>query len=54
MPVCDPDHYQALQHIVTHSPWDAQRVWMHLRTVVPVWTGIVAIDDTGFPKQGTQ
>ena len=50
----DPGQYQALQHFITHSPWDAQRVWTHLRTVVPVRTGILAIDDTGFPKQGTQ
>jgi SRSO17 transposase len=50
----DPGQYQALQHFITHSPWDAQRVWTHLRRVVPVRTGILAIDDTGFPKQGTQ
>jgi hypothetical protein len=50
----DPGQYQALQHFITHSPWDAQRVWTHLRTVVPVRTGILAIDDTGFLKQGTQ
>ena len=49
-----PGQYQALQHFITHSPWDAQGVWTHLRTVVPVRTGILAIDDTGFPKQGTQ
>ncbi len=50
----DPCQYQALQHFITHSPWDASRVWTHLRTVVPCRTGILAIDDTGFPKQGTQ
>ena len=49
----DPGQYQALQHFITHSPWDAQRVWMHLRAAVPVRTGILALDDTGFPKQGT-
>ena len=50
----DPGQYQALQHFITHSPWDAARVWAHLRTVVPMRTGILAIDDTGFPKQGTR
>jgi SRSO17 transposase len=50
----DPGQYQALQHFITHSPWDAGRVWMQLRTVVPSRRGILAIDDTGFPKQGTQ
>lgn len=49
-----PRQYQALQHFITHSPWDAARVWTHLRTVVPVRAGVLAIDDTGFPKQGTQ
>ena len=48
----DPGQYQALQHFITHSPWDAQRVWAQLRAVVPVRTGILVIDDTGFPKQG--
>ena len=48
----DPGQYQALQHVITHSPWDAARVWPQLRAVVPVRTGILAIDDTGFPKQG--
>jgi SRSO17 transposase len=49
----DPQDYQALQHFITHSPWDATRVWAQLRAVVPVRTGILALDDTGFPKQGT-
>jgi SRSO17 transposase len=50
----DPGQYQALPHVITHSPWDAQRVWTQLRTVVPVRTGMLAVDDTGFPKQGTE
>jgi SRSO17 transposase len=50
----DPGQYQALQHFITHSPWDAAHVWAHVRTVVPARTGILAIDDTGFPKQGTR
>jgi len=46
--------YQALQHFITHSPWDAARVWTQLRAAVPIRAGILALDDTGFPKQGTQ
>jgi SRSO17 transposase len=49
----DPGHYQALQHFITHSPWDATRVWARVRALVPMRTGILALDDTGFPKQGT-
>jgi SRSO17 transposase len=49
----DPASYQALQHFITHSPWDAERVWRHVRAQVPVRAGILALDDTGFPKQGT-
>ena len=48
-----PSDYQALQHFITHSPWDARRVWTELRAQVPVRTGVLALDDTGFPKQGT-
>lgn len=50
----DPAQYQALRHFITHSPWDAAHGWTHLSSVVPVRAGILAIDDTGFPKQGTQ
>ncbi len=49
----DPGQYQALQHFITDSPWDAERVWTQVRAAVPVRTGVLAIDDTGFPKQGT-
>ena len=49
----DAASYQAFQHFITHSPWDANRVWAHLRTHVPTRTGVLALDDTGFPKQGT-
>ena len=47
-----PGSYQALQHFITHSPWDASKVWARLRTLVPIRTGVLALDDTGFPKQG--
>jgi SRSO17 transposase len=50
----DPRDYQALQHFITHSPWQATPVWTQLRAAVPVRTGILAIDDTEFPKQGDQ
>lgn len=50
----EPGQYQALQHFITHAPWDAARVWEPLRTVVSVRGGILAIDDTGFPEQGTR
>lgn len=48
----DPGTYQALQHFVTHSPWDARRLWRRLREQVPERRGILALDDTGLPKQG--
>lgn len=48
----DPVTYQALQHFITHSPWAAAAVWDRLRTVVPRHHGLLAIDDTGLPKQG--
>jgi SRSO17 transposase len=48
----DPVSYQALQHFITDSPWDAAPLWQRLRTLVPVRRGILALDDTSFPKQG--
>jgi SRSO17 transposase len=49
----DPDSYQALQHFITDSPWDAESLWRRLRALVPVRQGMLALDDTSFPKQGT-
>lgn len=48
----DPVTYEALQHFITDSPWETPPVWARLRAVVPVRTGILALDDTSFPKQG--
>ncbi len=48
----DPATYQALQHFVTHAPWEAETLWTRLRAVLPARAGLVAIDDTGLPKQG--
>ena len=50
----DPISYGALQHFITDSPWEAARVWARLRALVPVRRGILALDDTSFPKQGKQ
>ena len=48
----DPGSYEALQHFITDSPWDAERMWARLRALVPVRRGVLALDDTSFPKQG--
>jgi SRSO17 transposase len=48
----DPGTYQALQHFITDSPWDADRLWARGRELVPERQGILALDDTGLPKQG--
>ncbi len=45
----DPITYEALQHFITHSPWSADRVWARVREVVPVRTGLLAIDETSLP-----
>ena len=50
------DYEQALQQFLNQSPWDEQAVVDHLQ----MWIarqfgcdGVLIIDDTGFPKQGT-
>lgn len=48
----EPIHYQALQHFVTHSPWLDTPLWDRLGEVIPERRGILALDDTGLPKQG--
>jgi SRSO17 transposase len=49
----DPIHYQALQHFITHSSWPVKPLWDQSGAEVPERRGILAIDDTGLPKQGT-
>lgn len=48
----DPVSYEALQHFITDSPWEAEPLWTRLRELVSVRRGILALDDTSFPKQG--
>jgi len=50
----DPATYQAFQHFVTHAPWEAETLWARLRAVGPPREGLLAVDDTGLPKQGRQ
>jgi SRSO17 transposase len=49
----DPGSYQGLQHFITHSSWEVRPFWQQLRARLPVRHGILAVDDTGLPKQGT-
>jgi SRSO17 transposase len=49
----DPGTYQAFQHFITHAPWQADTMWKRLRAVVPERRGVVILDGTSFPKQGT-
>ena len=49
----DPGTYQAFQHFITHAPWDAEALWQRLRAQLPERTGILILDGTSFPKQGT-
>ena len=52
--VSEPTSYQTFQHFVTHAPWDAEAVWQRLRAVGPERTGILILDETSFPKSGSQ
>ena len=49
----DPGSYQGLQHFITHSSWTVRPFWARVRELIPIRHGILAIDDTGLPKQGT-
>jgi SRSO17 transposase len=51
--ITEPVAYQAFQHFITHAPWDAERVWRRLRAVIPERRGVLILDGTSFPKQGT-
>ena len=49
----DAGSYQAFQHFITHAPWDVAPVWRRLLSRIPDRRGVLILDDTGFPKQGT-
>jgi len=49
----DPGSYQAFQHFITHAPWEVAPVWRRLLSRIPDRRGVLILDDTGFPKQGT-
>jgi len=51
--VSEPGSYQALQHFITDAPWVPERVWQRLRRLVPAREGVLILDGTSFPKQGT-
>lgn len=51
--VHDPGTDQAFQHFISHAPWDVARVWRQLRAVIPDREGVLILDATSFPKQGT-
>jgi SRSO17 transposase len=48
----DPATYQTLQHFVTPFPWEADALWRRLRTVVPMRESLLAVFNSGLPKQG--
>lgn len=49
----DPGSYQALQYFISEASWSAETVWRRLRAAIPVREGLLVLDGTGFPKQGT-
>jgi SRSO17 transposase len=51
--VNDPSTYQAFQHFITDAPWLAEHVWRRLRAMMPDREGVLILDGTSFPKQGT-
>jgi SRSO17 transposase len=51
--VTNPLTYQGFQHFITHAVWDADRIWRRLLEVLPERRGVLIIDGTSFPKQGT-
>jgi SRSO17 transposase len=52
--VSAPGSYEAFQHFITDAPWSAEHVWRHLRATIPDREGVLILDGTSFPKQGTQ
>jgi len=52
--VTDPVAYQSFQHFITEAPWDPARLWRGLQHQLPERRGLLILDDTGFPKKGTE
>jgi len=51
--VSAPGSYEAFQHFISDAPWAAEHVWRRLRATVPDREGVLILDGTSFPKQGT-
>ena len=51
--VSDPGAAQAFQHFITDAPWTAAPVWRRVRGTIPDRDGVLILDGTSFPKQGT-
>jgi len=51
--VSAPGSYEAFQHFITDAPWAAEPVWRRLRATIPDREGVLILDGTSFPKQGT-
>jgi len=49
----DPGTYQGLQYFISEATWDAAALWRELRKAIPARSGILVLDGTGFPKQGS-
>ena len=52
--VSAPGSYEAFQHFITDAPWTAEHVWRRLRATIPDREGVLILDGTSFPKQGTR
>jgi SRSO17 transposase len=48
-----PGSYEAFQHFIADAPWSAEHVWRRLRATIPDREGVLILDGTSFPKQGT-
>jgi SRSO17 transposase len=51
--VHDPGTYQAFQHFISHASWDHASIWRQLRAVMADREGVLILDATSFPKQGS-
>ena len=52
--VSAPGSYEAFQHFMADAPWTAEDVWRRLRATILDREGVLILDGTSFPKQGTQ